>query len=128
MRTSGIEPEQRAWKALIITSRSHPHVVRLRPNRKITVFSRHIQSLDNFFYFSFHWIFLDLLSILLYWSHFLGTCQIAVLIFPYLLIDRYLFLCFQSVYVIIHHLCDRIYVSFLFFYVNFSMYYFLINF
>ena len=29
MRTPGIEPGQRAWKALIITSRSHPHFLTL---------------------------------------------------------------------------------------------------
>ena len=30
VRAPGIEPEQKAWKALIITPRSHPRCIRLR--------------------------------------------------------------------------------------------------
>ena len=45
MRTPGIEPGQRAWKALIITARSHPLIF-----FKLGNFYRHKYFIDKIFF------------------------------------------------------------------------------
>lgn len=50
MRTPGIEPGLRAWKALIIASRSHPHDLGIKQLISLCFFLLNNNALDNSFY------------------------------------------------------------------------------